>query len=760
MLTTGIVILLAAVVACYSPQLVDRYWISWLPICLFVAFINPQLRIVGLMLCSFLWATAAIYWQLDHRLSSDLNNKRLIVVGEVLNIPRTSPISTNFLFKPITFNTKTDNLPEKIRLNWRNAPDVLAPGQIWELTVKIKQPHGFQNPGGFDYERWMFTRGIQATGYVVKSAQNIQQGDNSFSLNAIRYGVKQHIEKSCLNCENTGLIQALALGFRGNISHQTRSLLNKTGTAHLIAVSGLHIGIVAGVFYTLGLLFWSKIFYSGRLKQKELAMLTAWAGGLCYSLLSGFDLPAQRAMLMLTVVLVTLLVRSPFNLLHSINTALVLIIIVSPLAVLSESFWLTFSALMIIAFGAFLLQRETSRFKQLIIIQLLFSILFIPLSIFIFGQIHSASLAANLIAVPLVSFIIVPLNFILLMLFWLPQSLLQTLYVLLDKLLSLLTGYLELLMNNGLQAINIAEIDGWQLILLCFCFLLMLMPKGFMSKALLLFFIAPILFWNLTLRTDQQLKMTALDVGMGTSIVLQTAHHSLIYDFGPGNKNGYSLGEWVVLPFMLNEGITQPDRIVISHADQDHSGGFYALQDDYRGVPLYTGTPEGILQKFPQLPVVNDCHQTEGWTWDGVIFEFISNQPAVSASENNRSCVLKVTIQQNSILIAGDIEYKQEQSLIETNRSALTSTVLVAPHHGSLTSSSDAFISTVSAESIIFTTGFLNRWKFPRSEIVQRYLKTGAQVMQTDNTGAVQVNCNSENCAVEKYRLQHPRLWY
>jgi len=717
------------------------------------------------MLASFLWATAAIHWQLDHRLSSDLNNKRLIVVGEVLNIPRTSPISTNFLLKPVWFNKGSENtgsnkLPEKIRLNWRNAPEVLAPGQIWQLTIKIKQPHGFQNPGGFDYERWMFARGIQATGYVVKSSQNMQQPDNSFSLNVIRHGVKQHIEKSCVNCEKTGLIQALALGYRGNISHQTRSLLNKTGTAHLIAVSGLHIGIVAGVFYTLGLLFWSKLLSAGRLKQKEVAMLMAWVGGFSYSLLSGFDLPAQRAMLMLTVVLVSLFLRSPFNLLHSINAALVLIIIVSPLAVLSESFWLTFSALMIIAFGAFLLQRETSRFKQLIIIQLLFSILFIPLSIFIFGQIHSASLAANLIAVPLVSFIIVPLNFILLMLFWLPQNLLQTLYALLDKLLSLLTDYLELLLNNGLQAINIAEIDSWQLILLCIGFFLLLLPKGFISKILLLFFIVPIVFWSLAPRTGQQVKMTVLDVGMGTSIVLQTAHHSLIYDFGPGNKTGYSLGEWVVLPFMLNEGITRPDRIVISHADQDHSGGFYALQDDYRGVPLYSGTPEGILKKFPQLNVVEDCHYTKSWTWDGVSFQFISNQPDLSASDNDRSCVLKVSIQQKSILIAGDIESKQEQALLNTDWPALKSSVLVAPHHGSLTSSSDEFISSVAAKDIIYTTGFLNRWRFPRAEIVQRYLKTGSRAMQTDKAGAIQVICYSKKCTVEKYRQQHPRLWY
>lgn len=760
MLTTGIILLTGIIVACYSPHLVDSYWASWLPICLFIAYINPKLRLLGLLTGSFLWATVVMHWQLDHRLSVEQNNKRVTVIGEVLNIPRTSPISTNFLFKPISISNYKGTLPKKVKLNWRKAPDNLQPGQIWRLKLKLKQPHGFQNPGGFDYERWMFARGIHATGYVVKSEQNVLQRNNPFSVNSLRYRLKQHIEESCVNCKNTGLIQALAIGYRGNISHPVRSLLNQTGTAHLIAVSGLHIGIIASVFYSIGLLLWSRLLYAGWFKRKELALLLAWVAGLCYSLLAGFDLPAQRAMLMLTVILSSLLLRSPFNLLNSIQTALVLVIIVSPLAVLSESFWLTFTALMIIAFGSFLLQRESSRIKQLVIIQLLFSILFIPISIFIFGQIHSASIAANLFAVPLVSFVIVPLNFILLILFWLPESLLQLLYGLLDSLLDVLTGYLNWLQNNGLQAINVAQIDGWMLILFLIFMILLLMPRGIISKTILLLLLPPLVFWNQHQQSANELTMTVLDVGMGTSIVLQTARHSLIYDFGPGNNQGYSLGEWVVLPYMQSKGIEKPDRIVISHADQDHSGGFYALQDEYTGIPLYSGTPEGIKNKFPQLGFIRDCHHTQSWIWDGVKFEFISDQPGLSASKNNRSCVLKVTLRQNSILIAGDIESRQERNLINSDRQSLTAGVLVAPHHGSLTSSTEAFIKSVGANHVIFTTGFLNRWKFPRPEIEQRYVKTGSEIMQTDKTGAIQVKCSADGCKLEKYRQQHPRIWY
>ena len=215
MLATGIVIVTAAVAACYAPQLIDRFWVSWIPVCIYIAYINPRLRLIGILISSFLWTTAVIYWQLDHRLSLHQDNKRLVAVGEVLNIPKTSLTSTNFLFKPLSIDGYDGRYPNKIRLNWRNAPEQLRPGQIWQLQLKLKRPHGFQNPGGFDYERWMFAKGIHATGYVVKSELNTLQNDTKLSLNSLRYGIKLHIEKSCLNCKNSGLIEALAIGFRG-----------------------------------------------------------------------------------------------------------------------------------------------------------------------------------------------------------------------------------------------------------------------------------------------------------------------------------------------------------------------------------------------------------------------------------------------------------------------------------------------------------------------------------------------------------------
>ena len=688
------------------------------------------------------------------------NNKRLVLVGEVLNIPQTNDYATRFELQVQGFESAIDSAPQKIRLSWRDPPEQLAAGQRWRLQVRLKRPHGMQNPGGFDYERWLFVRGIHAKGYVLNSEHNQLLGHDPWSLSALRQAVDVWLKQICPDCARRGLISALAIGHRGHIQTEHASLLQRTGTAHLIAISGLHIGIIAGVFYALASLLWKGWLHRWFANRRQFAMTLAWFGGLGYSLLSGFELPAQRAMLMLTVLLLGSLLRQPFNLLHSIMLSMILVLLLNPLVVLSASFWLTFSALLIIALGIFLLPRIASRWRQLLTIQILFSILFVPLTISIFGQVHTASLLANLVAVPLVSFIIVPLNFLLLGLFWLPAGWLELLYQLLDGLLGVLIGYLQWLQQIGLQAWRPGDIAGWKLLLLAGCLLLLLLPTASLLPRRWLLAFALLLLLPQRQIGQGDMQVTVLDVGMGTSVVVETRNHSLIYDFGPGNARGYSLGEWVVLPFLAHQGLHQPDRIVISHADQDHAGGFYRLAAQFSEVAVYSGTVAKIRDKFPVLRQVRDCHQEPSWHWDGVHFEFLGRSPRATASGNNRSCVLKISTGQASILIAGDIEKRQEWRLLATAKSTLAADVLVAPHHGSLTSSSTLFVNAVDAQQVIFTTGYANRWKFPRPRVVERYLQSGAAIHQTDRDGAISIFCNRQGCQLESFRAQHPRLWY
>ena len=761
MLSAGLAILAGTLIACLSPQTIDGLWFYLLPIVLYLIYRHVQGRLVWIFIASFLWTHVVIHWQLDHRLSLELNNKRVNLVGKVLDIPTYKDGYVSLLIRPHKIEGYKHRLPRQVKLTWRHSPGHLVAGQVWSLAVKIKRPHGFQNPGGFDYERWLFIQGIDATGYVLQKPAPVLLESPGFSINYLRQNIITRLQLACDDCAQSGLIQALSIGYRGNISADHRELLKQTGTAHLIAISGLHIGIIAGVFFSIGLWIWRLPHLRDVCNRREFALLVSWIAALIYSLLAGFELPAQRALIMLTVVFASLWLRLPVNLLNSLMTALILILVFSPLTVLSASFWLSFSALLIIVLGQLLMRKPSSRLHQFLSMQGLFSILFVPLTIIIFNQLHLASYLANLVAVPLVGLIIVPLNFFFLSLLWLPLDFLRPCYILIDSLLTGLIHFLQGLQSIGFEALNLPTFSIWQLMLIVLWLFLLILPRGLSIPAAWSFLIPIVLLWPVSSPGRPTLTMAVLDVGMGTAIVLHTANHVLAYDFGPGNPAGYSLGRWVVKPYLQHYGLKQIDRLVISHSDQDHLGGLYAIHNDLDYASVYSGTPDKVLERIPALGSVRNCHETDPWIWDGIHFAFLSNGKVLSGRENNHSCVLSIQIGHQKLLLTGDIESRQEQLLLwRYTAEELQAEILVAPHHGSLTSSSKAFVETVMPGSVIFTSGYLNRWRFPRPAVVRRYQQVGSEIYQTDQDGAILIECNETSCHLKRWRQIKPRLWY
>ncbi len=759
MVTAGIAVLTGVILACFQTQSIDIYWLSLLPVCLFFIFFHQAGRAFWLLAAGFLYASLHIYLQLEQSLPASLINNKIVLMGEVFNIPDYRGNSARFIFKP-DHNLEYPSLPQRIRLSWKNPPEEIRAGQRWQLRVKIKPAHGFQNPGGFDYERWLFLKGIRATGYVVKGDDTRFLGVKPLSINRWRQNINSWIGEHCRECRHPGFLLALSTGYRGDLTASDRHLLQTSGTAHLIAISGLHIGVIAGFVFFLAMRTWNLLLFNSGLTRNDFSWLVCWIAVLMYSLLSGFELPAQRAFLMFSVLTVMVLLRLPVNLLNSVMTTLVAVLIVSPTAVLSESFWLTLCAMGVILFGSFILQHQRSHWRQMLTIQWLFSFLFIPLTLVIFGQIHTASFLANLLAVPLVSLIIVPANFILLAVFWLPDGWLNFVYTLIDGLIGLLIDYLELLQQLGLLAIPVNSMNIWQLMLIVICLMLLLLPLGVLRIRGWLVLLPAVIFWPASRNSSELLFMTVLDVGTGNAVVVQTRQHSLIYDFGPGNRSGFSIGAWVIQPYLSHQQIDQVDKIVISHNDQDHSGGLYSVIDTFKQVPIVSGTPEAVRQRFPELLSVRDCHEMHPWRWDGVDFEFLMTEQDTAESDNNRSCVLRISVNNQHILLTGDIEQEQERQLLIKHREKLKANVLLAPHHGSLSSSTTEFIQAVLPENIIFSSGFLNHWGFPKAEILDRYRKAGATQYRTDVDGAIQIECNSDKCRIEKFRQLYPHIWY
>lgn len=764
MLISGISFILGVFATGFLTKVPDTFWISWLPLLVWLAITTRYFRYPALFVCGFLWACLFFHWQLQHRPQQALHDNEVVVVGEVLDIPRQREYATRFVFQLTSIKESPGPMPQKTRLNWRRPPQELLPGQVWQLRLRLKPPHGYQNPGGFDYERWLFNRQIDATGYVVDSSDNKLLVEPETNISLWRMQIGEYIGDRCNNCENTGLIQALSIGYRAKINAGQRSTLQNTGTAHLIAISGLHIGIIGGFCYLVAGQFWSRLLVQSGMEKHRFAIFIAWLGALVYCLLSGFDLPAQRALLMLSIVLATAFFRLPINLLHSVFLSLLVIVLVSPLSVLSPSLWLTFSALMIIGLGQFLIPASLPAWKRLLWIQLLFSLLFIPVSVLVFGQIHSASLVANLVAVPLVSFIVVPLNFLLLVLFWLPADWISQGYHILDSILGWLISFLNLLSQHGLNAIPIADFAPIVLLIVAIAMVLLLLPRAVRPAASLLLVLPVLLIiYAKTFSTPVPaggFRVAALDVGTGSSVVVQTSGHTLVYDFGPGNDKGFSTAEWVLEPYLRSQGINSLQAIVISHTDQDHSGGFHAIKARWGADVAYAGMPVETTSMFASKTPFMDCHKAGAWWWDGVYFEFFPVEQEIRRSDNNRSCVLKVSNQVGSVLIPGDIESSAELNLIQSYGAQLKSDVLIAPHHGSKSSSSRAFIQQVQPSQVIFQMGYLNRWKFPRPEILKRYHDSGVESFQTGNDGAILVDCSHLDCQVESYRHLHPRPWY
>ena len=760
MIGISLVIVVATAVAFWGNQLPDTYWYSLIPLLLIVSIAQSRYRLLFIFAAMFLWTCLQVQLQLDRRLADEADGQIYQLSGRIADITEQRKHAIRFLVAPDTIRDYSRVLPEKIRLSWYRSKQLPKAGESWQFTVKLRQPTGFQNPGAFDYERWLFVKGIGATGYVKKSSFNQRLAKAPWwDINRYRLKISEAIQKHCLDCRHLGLFKALTIGYRGAIDPAQRQLLQDTATAHLLAISGLHIGLVASLFYLLGRRLWSIWFYRLRFNRLEFSASLGVVAAIFYSALAGFSIPTVRALVMLAVVFAALLLRRSINLLNSLAVAVALILVVDPLAIGSTSFWLSVSALLIIALGQFLLANENSRLKQMLILQLLFSLMFIPISLLLFGQASATGFVANIVAIPLVSLLILPLVLVsaTVAVFALPGA--NWLFNLADSLTSWLLNYLQALLQFGPDVYQGSKIP----LLLLICggtgLLFMLLPANHsMRRPALLLLMMP-LFWRAEKLEQGSYRLSVLDVGMGTSVVVETRHHSLIYDFGPGNNSGFSAGDWVVKPYLRYRGIGKVDLMVVSHVDQDHSGGFISFLDQTEFSRLLSGTPAALVERFNLQASVRSCHDSPGWQWDGVAFEFLSvDLTGLDVSTNSRSCVLLIK-GRHTALLSGDIEADQENRLLIGMPEKLDADFLLVPHHGSLTSSTEAFVRQVSPDIVMFTMGKDNRWGFPKADVVRRFQKQGSHILRSDLHGAVTMSSNHKAIDIESYRESNQRIW-
>lgn len=749
--------ILALTCGLLMPLLFSQLWSPWwvsVPV-LVVSLLWLRFKALrsklGLLLCCLLGVFWAIFWhsyQLDKRLPLALDNQRVTIEARVAGLPEPTLQGWRFLLTDARLADTGDRLPS-IRANWFRGEPVVH-GEWWRFEATLRRPRGMSNPGSFDYEAWLFAQQIGGLA-SIRAGERLADAEPHL-FDGWRSDLRQRLLGVIAASGQNPRVLALITGDRSVLTRDDWQILQATGTSHLMVISGLHVGTLAASVFALFTLLcrWGRLPWPW--PRFWLAAPVALLVAALYSALAGFAVPTQRAVLMVGLVLLSqLLYRRP-----GIWTlwlgAFCLVILMNPAAPLRAGFWLSFMAVAILLYSFSGRLNLRSWWARLGLPQWVIFIGLWPWLI-LWGMPGSLSAPlVNLFAIPWVGLLVVPL-------------------ALTGTLIELLTGYgqvlwlaawaLNLLFEllqwiADWQGPRLLAFAGWLTWLLGSAGVLMLLSplrRQLWPAALAC---CLVLFFPLQPRpASGQFWLTVLDVGQGSAVVVQTRQHALLYDAGARFVTGFDLGEAVVHPALLAMGVRRLDTMLLSHADNDHAGGAPAVA---RLLPVQ----QVLAGQHEALPAVLDaaaCQAGEHWSWDGVRFEVVYSAPA-PAPPNERSCVLRVVAANGSAaLLPGDLGIRGEYQMLDR---PLQASVLLAPHHGSRSSSSYALIRAVAPDWVVFNTGFNNRFGHPHPQVVERYQEFDVEPVYTARSGAVRFELGQGPVAQPQWlwRDRARRFWH
>ncbi len=626
----------------------------------------------------------------------------------------------------------------RLRLNWHLPPDI-GTGETWRLTAKVRAPWSYRNPGGFDYERWLMANGFNGTGYV-RAGERVAE-----AVPTRRGRARAAVVEQIGDRRNSAHLLALATGDGHSLSDADWSLLRRTGTIHLLVVSGLHVGLVAACGLLLGqglarLLPFGLLW----LPAGRLATGISLAGVGAFVWLAGAGIPAVRAGVMCLFGVLAFAAGRAVPAGRWLALAAVAVILVEPLAPLANGFWLSFGAVCLLIGGFANRSPSYGWLLGLLRAQWIMVLGMTPLVAYVTSETAPVAGIANLYAVPWVSLVVVPLVLLALLTSpWLP-IIGDCAWFGADAALSALLGFLQ-----WLNAVDVhrAPIKLWQLLAALVALGFLLCARTWRSALACL----PLYALGLVV-LDQapafgEVRVTSLDVGQGTAVLVDTRRHRLLYDAGARFPSGFDLGEAVVLPAIAATGPARLDRMVISHGDLDHAGGARALLN---ALPVYS-----VMTNVADL-AGEPCVRGRRWLWDGVEFAILHPPEGYRAEGNDASCVLSVSALGGRVLLPGDIERHAERHLLADGLLAVE--LLLAPHHGSNTSSSPRFIAALQPALAVATAGLGNPYGHPHPAVVRRYERAGAVVWHTGRDGALTWSSQRPH-AIKAHRLHARSLW-
>lgn len=725
------------------------------------------LRLPAVFLAALLFGVAWSGWRAHAMLADFLpmswEQRDVEVVGVVEGLPRAMGDAVRFVFK---VESAEAPVPQRIQLSWfpprRGDGPVphISPGERWQLTVRLRRPHGFANPHGFDYEAWLLERGIRATGYVRE--QGLNQRVDAFvpglmnAVHLMRAKVRARYLSTLDDRPYAGILVALAVGDQQSIDSAHWEVFRRTGVAHLVSISGLHVSLVA-LFVGGGIAWcWRRVPYLClRLPARKAAATAGFLAAAGYALMAGLGLPAQRALLMLAVVVLALLVGRETQGGRILALALLVVLLVEPFAVLSSGLWLSFGAVATILLVVSGRLKAPSGWRAAVRIQLAISLATVPPLLALFNGFSLISPVANAWAIPLVSFAIAPAALLALIVPFSP--LLEWAH----GLVSLMMSGLEYLSGLSWALWHRAALPPLLIGLAMVSAMLLLLPRGTPAKLAALAMLLPVLWWAPARPQPGEFRAVVMDVGQGLAIHVQTAGHDLIFDTGPSFGPEADAGSRVLVPYLAALGVRRLDMLIISHGDSDHIGGARSLMQAVPVEQLVLTPSETHPELSGMATTQTDCVAGAGWTWDEVRFEWLHPGPdAGYPRANDHSCVLSLSTDAGTLLLTGDIEAIAERHMLARNPTALQADVLTAPHHGSQTSSTPAFVSATGAAHVIHSVGKLNAFRHPHPAVWARWSASGARNWRTDAQGAVIVDMQHQGVSLSSQREIKRRYWH
>jgi competence protein ComEC len=706
-------------------------------------------RVVGAGAVGLAWACLVGGWRMEARVPEADAGRAVELVGRVEGLPRRDADSLRFDLR-VSEDAPPGLQGRLVRLAWHGPAPPLAAGSRWALRARLKRPRGQANPGGDDVERRHLALDIVATGTVLSPASAQALGDPR-GVDAWRERMAGRID-AALPGAGGRIIRALAIGDTRGFDDADWRRLRNTGLTHLVAISGFHVGLVAGFGALCARLAWWLLPGLGRwLPRPQAAAAAALLAAAAYTVIAGMALPTVRTLLMIGAIAVARLLRRLPATAEAFALALIVMLLADPVSVLSPGFWLSFLGVGWLLWC--LPGAAATPWRGLLQAQGVAALGLLPLSGWLFGQVALAGPLANLVAVPVVSMVVVPLC--------LAGAALESLV---DGAGTLAWRLAAAIVDPGWRALGL--LDAWPLAqawlpetgfaalaLAGVGAFWLLLPGRVPGKGLAIALFLPLAWPAPQSPAAGAVDVEVFDVGPGSAVLVRTAGHALLYDAGPAGPHRADLGEAVVVPALRARGIRRLDALVLSHDDGDHAGGLGAVLAAYEDTRVLA--PEGWAR-----PGMGLCRAGQRWRWDGVDFEVLHPPPLFPYMGNDSSCVLRIAAGDSVALLAGDIGRQVESRLVRIHGRRLRAQLLLAPHHGSGGASSEGFVAAVAPRAVVFSAGWRNRFGHPAPGVLARYRDAGAEPLLTAATGALRFRLDARGLRLlEARRRDRPRYW-